>query len=122
MTTGAGHHADGADHEQHRAQRARYPGYQLAHILLAALGLELRNHRHEGLRERAFREQAPQEIRDLEGHVEGIGDRPHANYLRHEGIPQQPRDAGQEGGETGGRGVLQQRAAHRAGSLAEPSR
>ena len=41
--------------------------------LLAVLGFIFRQDRHEGLRERAFGEQAPQQVRQAECDNEGIG-------------------------------------------------
>ncbi len=83
--------------------------------LVLALHLELGNHRDEGLRERTLGEQPAQEIGDLEGHQEGVRHRADTQGLGHEGVTQQAGDPRQEGGKPGGRGVLQQGAAHRVG-------
>jgi hypothetical protein len=68
---------------------------QLAGGGIALLGLVFGQDRHEGLRKRAFAEQAAQQVGQAEGDVEGVGIGGGAEGTGKQGVAQQAGDAGQ---------------------------
>ncbi len=57
----------------------------------------LGEHRHEGLREGAFGEKAPENIRDLEGDEKGVHHEAGAEEARKDHVPDQAEDPRQQG-------------------------
>ena len=64
---------------------------------IAALALQLaREQRHEGGGEGAFREQAAEQVGQLERHDERVGDRPRAQHRRQDDVAHEADDAAQQ--------------------------
>ena len=88
-----------ADHAQgtHRHQRPQQHGGhridQRLRLLVTLGGPRSGQDRHEGLRERALGEEPPQQVRDAEGDLEGIGGRAGAEGGGNELLAHQPGDA-----------------------------
>jgi hypothetical protein len=85
------------DEEQRDAERAGDAVRQRPDLLVRALGLVLGQHRHESLRERPLREQAAQEVRNLEGDHEHVHARPRAEHAREHDVAREAQDARGEG-------------------------
>ena len=96
---GCREHAERSDREQADAQRARDVADELASLGMALVRAVLGDDRHERLRERTFGEEAAHEVRDLEGHSEGVHDRPGAEPGRERDVAREARDARQQGHE-----------------------
>ena len=65
-------------------------------LVVLALHLVLGDDRHEGLGEGPLREQAAQEVRNLEGHQEGVHQQARAEHPRIDHVAEQPGDPGNE--------------------------
>ena len=97
------------EHDPRRARHARQrqhgeaPGENGGHRVDERLGrvvafrvLELGEDRHEGLRERAFRRQPPQQVRDPEGDVKCVGELAGAEGSGNQRFADQAGHAGQQ--------------------------
>ncbi|TXT23017.1 MAG: hypothetical protein FD134_2327 [Gallionellaceae bacterium] len=67
-------------------------GQQFGFFLAAAVFV-LAENRHEGLRERAFREQSPQQVGQLEGNKESVGRHAGAEHARDQYVADKGQDA-----------------------------
>ncbi len=99
--------------DERHPRRAEYPqqgdGHQGqrqrgAHLIDQGFGrgvavavLVFRQNRHEGLRKRAFGEQPPQQVGNLEGDEEGVGHHPRAECARDHRVADKPQDAREQG-------------------------
>ena len=90
------HDADGRDHEQADAERARDVTHELARLRVAAVRPILRDHGNERLRERAFGKEPAQQVRNLERDGERVHDEPGAEPSRERDIAREARDARQQ--------------------------
>src|SRR5512135_1926132 len=81
------------------------------HAIVPTLHLVFRDDRNEGLRERAFGEQAPHEVRDLERDQERVHQHSRAEHARVHHVAQQaghPRKQGQAADDAGAAGEAAQ--------------
>ncbi len=106
-------HAQAGDHRHRRQQGAGDVVQEVLQRRPVAALVQLRQHRHEGRRERTLGEDAPQVVRDAIGHHEGADRRPGAEQGRLQQVPGQAGDPGQEGhGAEHRRGPQQAAPAH----------
>ena len=96
------------------AEGARDRIHELARLVLRALRLVLADDRNEGLRERAFGEQAAQEVRDLERHQPGVHEGAGAKGLRVNHLAGQAGDTRHQSRHAGYGGALENRSTHPA--------
>jgi hypothetical protein len=89
---GGGGDADDARRDERAEEDRRDRVDQPPGRLVAVGGTRARQHRHERLRERAFAEQAAQQVRDAERDVEGVERRPGAEHRRDDDVAHQPGD------------------------------
>ena len=90
-------HAHHAGQQQHPKQHGGDIANQCARSLLALLGFGGRQHRNKGLTERPFGKQAPKQVRNTEGDVEGVRERIGSEHGGHDQITGQTCDPGGQG-------------------------
>ena len=92
--------ADDAKHggaKERSAEVASHHADELAQSGLVAVFAVAGEDRHEGLRERAFGEQAPEEVGNAKGEEERVGDSRRAEHMREHDVAHQAGDARQHG-------------------------
>src|SRR5690606_18639906 len=93
---------------------------QGAHFGVAALGARRPQDGHEGLRERAFGEQAAQQVGNAERHPESVGQRAGAECARDQDVADQAGNARQQREDADGGGRAEQTHGE-AGKYARPA-
>ena len=101
------------DDQQHEPEPPRHAGHEATGGRGVALQAVLGDDRHEGLAERSFARDPPQEIRDPEGHLERVHERAGPEEVGIDHVADEATDPAEEGHRADDTGIAQEAGLHR---------